>query len=593
MIVVPQLLAHFEENHQFYLVQEFVVGHSLSAELQPGQIWTEAQVVELLQEVLGILEVVHAHGMIHRDIKPSNLLRRHQDGRLVLIDFGSVKQVGTQVVTAQGQTSGIAIGIPATLAIGTVGYMPAEQWRGRPRPNSDIYALGMIGIQALTGLPPTQLLQDADTGEIIWQPQIYISFHLTSVLTKWCVTTSKDRYQSATEVLQALQLPATLLPTHADAVSVTAPSQNQAQFKQDTIPIGQGRAITQLSDAAPSSPHKYVLLGITMITSVTLMVGSYYSWRSPVPTSQIPQKVTTPTPNTALGNITLAKTLSGHLDSVWVVALSPDGQTLASGSQDQTIKLWHLATGRLSTFAGHSGAVWSIAFSPDGQTLASASSDNTIKLWNLNSGRLRTLTGHSGAIWSIAFSPDGQTLASGSSDNTIKLWNLNSGRLRTLTGHSGVVRSIALSPDGQTLASGSSDNTIKLWSLSSGKLRRTFLGHTNRVLSVALSPDSQILASGSVDKTVKIWHLNSGKLLHTLSGNSHWANSVAISPDGRTVAGGIGDIVKIWDLNTGKLLHKLSGHSSDITSISFTANGIVSGSRDKTIKIWQFLSKPK
>ncbi len=615
---VPQLLAHFEQNQQFYLVQEFIVGHSLSAELQPGQIWTESQVVELLQEVLGILEFVHQLGMIHRDIKPSNLLRRHQDGRLVLIDFGSVKQAGTQVVTAQGQTNWkFAIGIPATIAIGTPGYMPAEQGRGRPHPNSDIYALGMIGIQALTGLNPTQLLEDADTGEIIWHPQIQVSAGLTCVLNKMVRYHFRDRYQSVTEVLQALQ--------HLATLSVIATPQNQAQ-PQDTISVVRSDApcrrmpisdlalpYSRVSDLAlplalggilrqalglkgglplrvrAAARYKSAsLLGMTILTLVALIGGSYYLMRS-LPATQVQQNpVASPTPNTANENITFTKTLSGHSDSVWSVALSSEGQTLVSSSQDKTIKLWHLDTGMLHTLTGHSEAVWSVAISPDGQ-IASGSSDNTIKLWNLNTGKLlHTLTGHSAAVWSVAISPDGQ-IASGSSDNTIKLWNLNTGKLlRTLVGHSQAVRSIAISPDGQ-IASGSSDNTIKLWNLSSGKLLQTFLGHTNRVISVALSPKGQLLASGSADKTIKIWHLSSGRLLHTLSRNSHWANAVAISPDGRIVAGGIGDMVKVWDLNTGELLHKMSGHSSDITSICFSANGkqLVSGSRDRTIKIWR------
>ena len=556
---VPQLLAHFEEDQQYYLVQEFIVGHSLSAELQPGQIWTENQVVELLQEVLSILEFLHECGIIHRDINPSNLLRRHQDGRLIVIDFGWVKQLGMQVVTSQGQTYWkFTIGCPATIAIGTQGYMPAEQGQGRPRPNSDIYALGMIGIQALTGLPPTELLAD-DTGEIIWQPQIRVSPDLENVLTKMVRYHFQDRYQSVIEVMQALQPLVTLLSTSTDSVqlSITATSQNEDQdFKLNTTPVVQGDATksslslkagaaTQLrnrrSNAVPTLA-KSALLGITILTSVVLMVGSYYNRRSPVLTPQIQQNPII----SSTANISLVKSLNGHSDSVWVVAFSPDGQTLVSGSQDQTIKLWDLDTGKL----------------------------------------LRTFTGHTGAIWSVALS-NGQ-LASGSSDNTIKFWDLDTGELlRTFTGHTGAVRSIALSANGQ-LASGSSDNTVKLWNLNSGR-QRTFLGHTNRVLAVALSPDGQILTSGSVDKTLKVWNLSSGKLLHNFSENSHWVNSVAISPDGRIVAGAVGNIIKIWDLHTGELLHTLSGHSSDITSISFSADGkqLASASRDQTIKIWQ------
>jgi serine/threonine-protein kinase len=195
---IPRLLAQFEENQEFYLVQEFIQGHPLSAELPLGQRLAENQVIQLLQEVLNILLFVHSQGVIHRDIKPDNIMRRTSDNKLVLIDFGAIKQVRTQLVTDQGQVS-------ATVAIGTPGYMPTEQGQGKPRPNSDIYALGMIGIQALTGLYPNQLQEDISTGEVIWRHQAQISQGLADVLTKMTRYHFKDRYQSATEALQAVQ----------------------------------------------------------------------------------------------------------------------------------------------------------------------------------------------------------------------------------------------------------------------------------------------------------------------------------------------------------------------------------------------------
>jgi len=208
---VPQLFDHFEDKQGFYLVQEFIKGHPLSAELPLGYQWNESQVVQLLQEVLGILKSVHSHLLIHRDLKPSNLIRRQQDGRLVLIDFGSVKQAQTQVVRFQGKTrTNLAISIPGTIGIGTLGYMPIEQEQGRPSLNSDIYALGIIGIRALTGLKPTQLLKDPNTGELVWQHQAQVSMGLACVLNKMVLYDFKDRYQSAAEALQAL-LPLTNL----------------------------------------------------------------------------------------------------------------------------------------------------------------------------------------------------------------------------------------------------------------------------------------------------------------------------------------------------------------------------------------------
>jgi len=204
--LVPHLLADFEENLEFYLVQEFIEGHTLSAEVSPGNRWTESKVIQMLQEILSILNFVHSHGLIHRDVKPNNIIRRKQDNRLILIDFGAVKPIWNQLIREPEKTSIFTpIEQYTTIAIGTPGYMPNEQQRGKPRLNSDIYALGMIGIQALTGVHPTQLPEDSHTGEIIWQNLAEVSNGLASVLNKMVCYHFQDRYKSAKEALEALE----------------------------------------------------------------------------------------------------------------------------------------------------------------------------------------------------------------------------------------------------------------------------------------------------------------------------------------------------------------------------------------------------
>ncbi|MCC5667314.1 serine/threonine protein kinase [Nostoc sp. CHAB 5784] len=195
---IPRLLAYFEDNQEFFLVQEFIEGHTLKAELFPNQPWTKDQVIQLLQEMLDILQFIHSRNVIHRDIKPDNIIRRQQDGKLVLIDFGAVKQVQTQLLTVPART-------PATIAIGTPGYMSTEQGQGKPRLNSDIYSLGIIGIQSLTGLHPINFEEDPHTGEISWQHQANVSSELASVLSKMVLHHFKQRYQSAAEVLRVLK----------------------------------------------------------------------------------------------------------------------------------------------------------------------------------------------------------------------------------------------------------------------------------------------------------------------------------------------------------------------------------------------------
>lgn len=198
---IPRLLAYFDENQEFYLVQEFIEGHPLTDELIVGESWSEAKVIELLISLLSILEFVHSQGVIHRDIKPDNIIRRHSDGKLVLVDFGAVKQLRASY--GLGSFHGM-VNPSATVAIGTPGYMPTEQGQGRPRHNSDIYSLGIIAIQALTGVEPMDLQEDPHTGELIWDHLVPVSLELAEVLNKMVRYHFKERYQSAREANEAI-----------------------------------------------------------------------------------------------------------------------------------------------------------------------------------------------------------------------------------------------------------------------------------------------------------------------------------------------------------------------------------------------------
>lgn len=193
---IPRLLAHLEENHEFYLVQEYIEGHDLSEELLPGKKLSEAYVIKLLQDILQVLTFIHQERVIHRDIKPSNIIRQ-LDGKIVLIDFGAVKQISTQIIKPQGQKN-------ITFAIGTEGYMPSEQISGNPDFRSDIYAVGIVAIQALTGISPEQLSKDANN-EIIWHNQAEISQELTYILDRMVRYDFRQRYESAEQVLLAIQ----------------------------------------------------------------------------------------------------------------------------------------------------------------------------------------------------------------------------------------------------------------------------------------------------------------------------------------------------------------------------------------------------
>ncbi|MEO0686270.1 MAG: serine/threonine-protein kinase, partial [Cyanobacteria bacterium J06649_11] len=198
---IPQLISCFEENERFYLVQEFVEGHSLSAELpvnkNPEYFWSENNVVQFLKDVLTVLQYVHSQGVIHCDVKPENLIRRTKDGKLVLIDFGSIQPVDF------GRDEVLPIySIPVT----SLGYIPPEQFIGQTQINSDIYALGMIAIQALTGLTPLQLKKHPSSNEVLWRSRnTLVSDYIAAIISKMIRYNHQERFQTASDVLEALK----------------------------------------------------------------------------------------------------------------------------------------------------------------------------------------------------------------------------------------------------------------------------------------------------------------------------------------------------------------------------------------------------
>ena len=288
--------------------------------------------------------------------------------------------------------------------------------------------------------------------------------------------------------------------------------------------------------------------------------------------------------------------LTGHSDSVRAVALSnwqDRKNIIASGSFDNTIKLWNLETGILRNTLQETSRINAIAIHPHTSLLVSGCDDHKIHIWNLDTLTSMPLDVHTNRVLAVTISKDGNLLISGSRDHTLRVWHWEQSGLEPkhyITEDYGTILALEITPNNQQIICVYGDNTVRLWDLETGEIIKNIIQHTDLIWSIAISPDSKTLVCGSRDRTIQIIDLATSNITQTLTKHEAAVWAVAISPDGKILASGSSDnTIILWDLHSGEMIKTLTGHTEDVLSVTFSADGqkLVSCSRDQKIRIWQ------
>jgi Tol biopolymer transport system component len=600
-----------------YLVMECLAGETLAQRLRRQGVLPPREAAAVVRQVALGLAAAHAGGLVHRDVKPSNILLEdggvasggvvsgsaddhsplttHQSPlRAKVADFGLAR--ATEAGSAASQ-SGALVGTPA--------YMSPEQVTtpGRLDGRSDVYSLGVVLYEALTGERPFRGLPHLVLQQVVHDEarpprklNDAVPGDLETITLKCLAKEPGRRYPTAGELADDLQRWLEGRPIQARPVS---PWERGVKWVK----------------RRPAASGLLGVSGLSVLALVALAVGLFYNTRLRDANTRLEDALIEASEQRgeAEKQRTRAEEQEGvarhylyysriyMADRAWREAQIARMQELLdeqrperTGKEDlrgfEWYYLWRLCHSSLLTFRGHTRAVISVAFSPDGKRLASASADGTVKVWDATSDQAAlTLRGHPGQLLCVAFSPDGKHLASAGTDKTVKVWDAASGQVAlTLKGHTGGVVSVAFSPDGKRLASGGVDRTVKVWDATSGQEALILQGHTGTVDSVAFSPDGKRLASASGDRTVKVWDATSGQEALTLQGHTDPVYSVAFSPDGKRLASASWDkTVKVWDATSGQEALTLQGHTDLVCSVAFSPDGkrLASASWDRTVKV--------
>lgn len=620
---IPEIYEYLAESR--CLIMKYIEGRDLDQILlERGGFLPEKEALMYIRDVCSAMVYMHSRqpeAVLHRDIKPPNILIDSR-GRVWVVDFGLSKAVPLQVDTVDPKDTQIA---------GTLGYSPAEQWRHKATPRSDVYALAATMHTMLTGyrpnftrtdlpdilkgkkgtFPPIRTLKSELNPEVEELIQRAMTFDMSTRPTAQEFLDALDTILAPVAARPAIQTPdGTDVSNEQELMTWCEQHWTQAAlwlYDKDSLPgqieriWGQNRLASELRAVVQANTRDQDAgLDATLALLDPDGFGQEkprlksdkasldYGWMSADgqhervliltnvgrryirATLRLPNWLTTNTPVVAL--------LPGQR---LTTTLMVNMRRIKKGGRVRDVVLIHDEGGilrriRVQVRLSSIRTFWTWITGGPGT-----------EVWRL----VDTLTGHGGAVWTVAFSPDRHLLASGGEDSTIRLWRVSDGKLlQTLSGHRDTVMSLVFHPLGQLLLSSGADGTMKVWRVNDGALLQSLIGHSVTVWNIALRVDAQMLASGSGDATIKLWRMEDTIPLRTLSGHKGSVLSVAFSPDGHILASGSGDnTIRFWRTGDGTVLQQLGGHPLSVWSVAFSPDGqtLVSGGGDGAVKLWR------
>jgi WD40 repeat protein len=623
---------------QPYFSMEYVTGTSLAQLAAAGPL-PGLRAARYLELTARAVHYAHSRGILHRDLKPANVLVDLQD-QPKITDFGLAKLLQTD----SGQTrTGVIIGTPS--------YMAPEQAAARKDlgPECDVYSLGAILYELLTGRPPFRGETALATLSLVTEqepvpPRLLnpkVDLDLETICLKCLEKAPARRYGSAAALAEDLaryQAGEPILarrvgrlgrvvkwcrrkPAAAGLLAVSALAilalvvggflfgVVQHDLRQEAE--RQHEQAIRARRRAESSAE-----GMRRLLYLAQFHLAHHAWESAdldraedLLANWYPQPNRPDQPDLRswewyyLAGLCRGKyTLRGHKGRVTALAWRPDGRRLATAGDDLRIHIWDPATGKLmlSLEKVNEKPITCLAYSPRTSLLASASADHTVKIWNPQTGKkIHTLARHKDHVTSVSFSPDGRRLASSSGDHTVMLWNVDTGSLlRTLTDHNAPVSQVLFSPDEKILASAAEDGAVMLWSVVQEKLLATLPGHPYPVLSLAFSHDGKILASGGgwsgLHGEVRMWDVPKQRELRPLYRHADRVLSLAFNRQGKLAVAGRGGLVRVWNTTTGSEAFSFKGDTQNVYALAFSPSGerLAAAGQMGAVRLWNTRGGP-